>query len=278
MAKRTEKNTDITRIEATSAALGAFVDDDASLSGLAEYTTLPRLKIIQAMSDEALKDMFGEGGVVIRPGDALVAEKAKGFEFVPLAFYAEFAKWSDRRDKESDMIVQRSYDPTSEIAKRAKDKDARFEIYEGHEGKKEADQYKYRYIHHLNFPGFIYGDHPLAGTQVVLTFSKGEYGTGSRLINAMQLRRMDVEGESKRVPLWAQVWEFTSALRVRGENKWHGLDYQPAENPMILTEQIEQFREAHLSLTEMIEQKRLVTDHGEEDAEESAGVTSGDKF
>ncbi|PHR92027.1 MAG: hypothetical protein COA69_09685, partial [Robiginitomaculum sp.] len=210
--------------------------------------------------------------------DALIAEKESPFEFVPLAFYAEFGKWSDRRDKDSDMIVERSYDPLSEVAKKSMDPDQRVEVYAGHEGKPERDQWKYRYVHSLNFPGFIYGDHPLSGTQVTLTFSKGEFGTGQRLINAIQLRRMPVDGVSKKVPLWAQVWEFTSTLRQKEDRKWYGLDFQAGENPMILVDQIEQFRDNHLALLELIKAKSLTTDQSEDDEGSSAATDPNAKF
>ena len=257
--------------------LAQYVEQDSSLQGMDEYVILPRLKILQQMSDPTLKKQFGEGSAIIRPGDALVWKDGdQPFLFVPHFFYVEFAKWADRRDKENPAVIARTFDPTSEIAKCARDPNRRFEIYADQEKKKtDQEKFRYRYVEHLRFPGVIYGDHPLTGTPVVLSFERGEFGTGKNFISGIKLRRQAVEvnGLTKNiaVPLWSQVWAI--AVTLHGTDpQWYGFSFSVPEVTLIQPEEAEEHRSAHLSLKEVYEQNRLRVDGDEEETEDPAAV------
>ena len=261
MADRTE--TAVTKID--PGFLVQHVETDDSLDTMEQYRILPRLKIIQAMSDGGIKDQFGEGAAIIRPGDSIVCADSESFLFNPHFFYVEWSKWSDLRDKENPMVLLRSFDPDSEVAKKASDPDQRFEIYEGDEGKDKPK--KYRYVQHFRFPGVIHGDHILSGTNVVLSFERGEFFQGSNFISAIKLRKFEADGKRLPVPLWAQVWELHVSLRERGGYKWYGFDFQPPEEaaPMISSEEADEARASYESLKEAHAKRVLVTEEPDPD-------------
>lgn len=272
MAKRTDSPKDLKVVDGTTPNfLAQYVEKDTSLDNMDQYVIIPMLKTIQGLSDQSLKDRFGEGAVVVRPGDVLVAEREESFIFQPLFFFTEFCKWADRRDKSQNSIVVRTFDETSEVAKLSRDPEKRQEVYSGHEQKKPDDQWKYRYVEHLNFPGVIRGDHELTGTFTTLSFQRGEFTQGKNFISAVKMRRQELqEGQRVKVPLWAQVWAFKSTLRDRNGNKWFGLDFVAAD-PSVIGESMAQDSKARFDdLKNSHEKKLILVDRGEEDVETSS--------
>ena len=176
LSSRTE--TAIKKVGVNPDYLAQYVEKDNSLDTLREYRVVPRFKIIQATTDTELKKNFGEGSIIIRPGDALICkfeEKPESFDFVPLFFFVEWAMWRDLKGT-GPMILDRSHDPTSELATKSKRADTRKELYPGHEEYQDKDKLYNSYVEHLRFIGVIYGDHPLVGTPVTLSFERGEWG------------------------------------------------------------------------------------------------------
>lgn len=283
-AKRTDPPTELARVAGAGGGLAApdwlkdyeGGDDKAMQDAMREYRILPRLKLIQAMTKQELKTKFGEGSVILSPGEALVMKNGEKVLFVPVFFFAEFMAWSDRNDKGSQMITERSLDKTSEVALKARDRARRFEPYGEIDAKTKTPRFTRRYIEFLNFPGFIYTDpddvgegDPLKGQAVTLSFSKGEFRKGRAYINAVSLRRVG----SRTAPLWSQVWSLTPAFRDEGEKKWWGLDFENPEgvSPYIRQEEIEFFKGAHEELKKLYEQKALgvdASDAGEGDEPE----------
>lgn len=196
-----------------------YEEQDTSLVGLQEYVIVPFVKVIQGMSDQALKDTFGEGTVIIRPGDVEIGRKGKPFLFVPLFFFTSFRQWCDRKD---DMMIKEStYDPNSTIAKFSRDPDKREQIYEGDKDKDKPR--KYRFVEHLCFVGVIY-DGDYEGERCLISFQKGDFRVGRAFASGAQMRKVKIGEEKKQVPLWAQVWEIKVSLRDRNGNKWWGFD------------------------------------------------------
>lgn len=282
MAKRTDKSKDIVKVPGASGSfLTKYVETDQSLAAMQPYVIVPRIKIIQAMTDAELKKKLGpDGTVCVRPGDGLLGPPNGSFLFVPQFFFSEFALWADRKDKESPRIIRRSYDATSDIAKAAANETLRYEVYEGHEKKPEKDRWKRSNVHHFCWVGVIYGDHELKGQQAVLSMERGEWGNGRRFISAISMRRHQPEGMDQKVPvpLWAQVWELKSAFRDKGDKKWWGFDFSgPSEAaPIITDEEGDAFHEEHLRLAQLHEQSRLRVDHAEgDDTDGTEGADAG---
>lgn len=277
MAKRTESKA-VQKVEGVEANwLQGYIDNDDSFEGIEEYIRIPRIKLVQGMSDEELKDNFNEGSAIIRPGDALICVKKESFDFVPLFRFTEFAKHTDLKDKgKRPMVVQSSFDKSGELAARARDSKLRYEIYEEDEGQDKPR--KYRYVEHLRFPGVIVGERDLAGTQVVLSFEKGEFNQGVALLNAMRLRKVVVGDQRVTAPMYTQVWSFTPAFRDRGDKKWWGFDYAPAEPSLIPPTQVDEYRDAHVELKEAFNKKAIIVEGDEPDDEGDDDVSNTSKL
>jgi hypothetical protein len=272
--RNTQADKGITKV--TPPSWLSYADEDTSLATLQPHVIVPRCKVIQAMSEDGLKKQFGEGTCVIRPGDSVLAALGETFFFCPLFFFVEFCKWSDRRDTTNPMIIARTFDPTSDIARRAQSSELRLEIYPEDAKVKAAAQRQFRYVEHLNFVGVVYGEHDLAGTEVTVSFARGEHGQGRNFITAITLRRQEVQtqdGATARipVPLWAQVWGMTPALRDRKDQKWYGLDFHPGVPPTISSERVDAHRTRYLELKDAYDQRRLTVD-GDDRTEETTST------
>ena len=262
---RTEPSTEVTKV--VPDFLMSLPDStETGLEDMQEYRLLSRIKVIQAMSDEGLKDQFGgEGSVVVVPAREALAGKREPFLFVPIFGFTEFCKWSDRKDKGSNAIVDRTFNKDSELAARARDPEKRFEGYGDLKDGKPV--YQFRYVEHLNFAGLVYEqDHPLYGTPVVLSYQRGEFQTGRGFITAMGLRRRN----GRQVPMWAQVWQLHSEFRDQGDRKWWGLDHSNPEQPYILEDEVESFHALYKELKADFEQQRIRVDRTEDDPEDVA--------
>ncbi len=257
--------------------LEAEAAEDTSLDATKEYRILPRIKVIQSTASGDLKKNFDEGDVIFSPSNVLVAKVVKAeqrsetpFMFVPVYFFVEFMKMSDLKDKGSPTVVARTFDPATDIARRARDNEKRYEGYG--EKKKDGFQYTYRYVEALNFPGLIYGpnDHPLKGETCVLQYARGEFSQGKAFISAVNMRKIDPMKPAK-MPLWAQVWQFSSGYRDKGEDKkWWGLDHSVAEDAslrQIKQEEVELFKSTHAELKAAHEANKLRVDQSDRDEE-----------
>lgn len=274
MAKSSRTDTAIEKVNPSF--LAQYEAEDKSLAGTEEYRVIPRIKIIQGMTNKDLRDKFGEGVAIVRPGDLVLCTPQKtgeqaipenSFLFVPLLFFPEFCKWSDPRDKDGPMIRARSFDRASDLRRRADDPEKRFELYPGEDAKKDKPR-RFRFVHHLRFPGVVYGNHPLAGTAIVLSFERGEYNNGVNFISSARMRRqkilVDNEERMVKVPLWAQVWKFTPGWRPRSEGGgWWGFNYLPPDEKVdgfgsLITEsEAGEFNKLHMELSELYDQQRL---------------------
>ncbi len=279
MAKeRGEPNRDIVPVKAPEGVpsyLAEFSgEQDTSLNDMQAYRILPRLKVIQGTAKQELLKQYDPGTIILSPANVKVADVDKKeqcssdpFLFVPLFFFVEFCKWADLKDKSSNSIVDRTFDPGSDIAAKSRDKNQRTEEYG------EKKQFKYRYVEHLNFAGFIYAkndgsEHPLKGEACCLHFERGEFGKGTSFITAASMRRG--------LPLWSQVWELTAGFRPKSDDKkWWGIDFSiPLDEKLrvIKPDEVAFFKATHEELKSLHAKKKLVVDAsgGDDDADEAA--------
>ena len=269
MSSRTEKSKEIVSVggEAPPDWLVAYADEDKSLVEASKYRVLNRLKIIQGSSSSELKKKHGEGAVILSPGNVLVAGVGEKFTFVGLMMFTEWCTWSDINDKASPSILDRSFDPTCDIAKKAAVKETRFEEYEG--SSNAAKPFNMRHVEHINIAGVIYNpEHPLHGQPTTLSYARGEFGTGRTFLSACMMRKV----QGKQVPLYCQVWDFSTSLRDLNDNEWYGYDHSPPESPYIKREEVEVFKAMHEQLADDYAKNRIRVDHS--DAEDEAGEAS----
>ena len=241
---------DIVEIKGSPKWLAEISSEDSSMETLAEHRILPRVKVIQSLSEQSLKDQFGEGAVILSPGNGLACPRGEYFDFVPLYFFNEFIKWADLNDSGSSSIMERTFDSASPTAIKARNPANREEDY--------GQGFTARYQEHLNYCGVIYGDNAMTGTACVLGFTRGEFYKGKEFASALFLRKIN----GKQAPLWSMVWRFMPAFRERGSYKWFGLDFcnPPQDSLFIKEEEAETMRNEHLSLKKDFENRKLAVD------------------
>ena len=292
-AKRTD--TDIDKVPTNPNFLDAYTEEDTSLDALKEHRTVPRFKVIQPTTEEELKNTFGVGSAIVRPGDTLICKHSgnttmqalESFDFVPLFFFVEWNKWRDLKGT-GDMVLDKSFDPSSDVAVRSKNKDTRKEAYPGQEAMADNDANKmyYQYVEHLRFIGTIYGDHPLAGTPVTLSFERGEWGQGKNFISAVSLRRRqttDAEtGEkiAKPIPLWSQVWRMKTVYHNPDAlRKWYGFSFEAATpNSVIKESEAAAMFGLHKEFKELFEASRLSVQDDQQESPDEAAVKECSQF
>lgn len=247
-------------LDAPSWLVDVAKENESSLDAVRAHRQLQRAKIVQGMTRRLeLKQRFGEGAVLVQPGDVLLAKLDEPFLFVPLFHFTEFSKLAHIDDASSGMFQARTFDERSELARRARDGNLRSEPY-GPKDKDGKHLYSYRYVEHLVFPGIIYGAHPLAGTVIAISFERGEFFNGTSFCSAILLRR--VGGVS--APLWSQVWELRSRLhKNRVGQQWYGFDFFTPEQPFILEEESVSFREQHEELKRQFQSKLIEVDRSD---------------
>lgn len=256
MSERTEEPKEVVKVDLPEGFLTTSKDD--SFEGMGQYRILSRLKVIQSTAAVELKQEFGEGSVILSPGNVKLVSIDQQFLFVPCFFFTEYCHWSDLDDKVSQAIFGRSFDITSEIARKAKNEKTREEKYG------QEDCFTSRYVEHLNFAGLIYGDHELAQIPVTLGFCRGEFGTGASFINSIQLRRIN----GQNVKLYGQVWQCGTAFRDKGpKKKWWGIDVKNPEIPYVLPEEFAFFQEQHEELKQQFKDRLLYVDREDEGKE-----------
>jgi len=279
LASRNE--TAINKVAVNPDYLAKYIEQDESLNALKEHRTVPRFKIVQPTSDDDLVTNFGRGTVIVRPGDAMICkhnEEPKSFHFVPLFFFVEWNKWRDLKGT-GPMVLERSHDPSSKIALKSKSADTRKEVYEGQENMLEKDRLYYSYVEHLRFIGVIYGDHPLVGTPVTLSFERGEWGQGKNFISAVSLRRQIINNESEQVPLWAQVWKLSTLFHnPEPSKKWYGFKFSSPEQSIILPDEADTMQKLHLEFKDLYEKSRLMVIDEEITDPDEASVKANQDF
>lgn len=259
---------DIEKVNPNPGFLSKYIKKDDSLNALKEHRTVPRFKIIQPTTDQELAKQFGVGSCIVRPGDTLVSQfegNLKTFQFVPLFFVCEWAKWRDLKGT-GPMILERSADVGSDLARRSKSASLRKELYPGQEHiEDEKAKMYFSYVEHLRFIGVIYGDHPLAGTPVTLSFERGEWRQGKNFISAISMRRVVIDGVSEEVPLWSQVWDLTTVFHnPEASKKWYGFKFSPATPNIITEDEASTFEALHEEFKELAAKQQLtVQDDGD---------------
>ncbi len=235
-------------------------EGDTSHEGMSQYRIVPRLAITQGQSKKGnlkrLREEHGVGAVVLPHTAVLIAGKGETFRVVPLFFYTEFIQWRDRDDKTGNETVEKTFDPTHIIAKKARDKKRRLEEYAGGAPDKP---WKFRFQEHLNFICYLY-DGDYKGEMLVISFARGEFFTGTQFTNAIGMRRAG----GNQAPTWTTVWDFRTSERQGEKGDWYGFDIRSCtECPWIKPDEAEAFEAEHKDLRKDYKEKRLIADHGE---------------
>jgi hypothetical protein len=274
MARRKQDiSTDITKV---NPQLPDFMQGEKVLGteSLTEYVVPPRIKVVQKQASEQLLDVFAPGDVILTPTQSVVVQlerDAKGrpvedqdasFFVVPLFFYPEWATWNPIALKGQEPAIRyRTLDPTDPIVHKSRNKDLR---YDNHPDRADL---KVRHVEHLNFVVMLI-DHPLAGTPVVVSFSRGEHWVGNNFASLIKMRN---------APLFGCVFTLTPKFRPGQLGDWWGLDVANPESrsPWVDDKDIyEKCKALHLEFAEYHKSSRLRTNLDDDGVTEDAMATN----
>lgn len=273
VAKRDE--TAVEQIAAHPSWLVEAARDDTSKEALKEHLILPQLRIVPSQPGERMKqykEQYGEGALVVTPGGTALAPHDTWVKVVPVFMFTEYRKWSDREDTDSGAVLERTFDPTSDVAKRAKQESLRSEPYgDMHRMVKgQVKPFMFQYIEHICFTIMPYDAGPLRGMPMVLEFQRGSHWKGEEFASSALMRHEN--GLS--LPLWTQVWEIQTRTVTKKGYTWWMIEYRNCENGQLRIgdDEADTFRSTHVLNKESYESKNLVVDLSEADDAEARAV------
>ena len=229
------------------------VADDHSLDDVKQYVRPPRLKTIQATSDQALKDTFGVGSTILVPDNILIMEPSRDekgnvttgnttpFLFTPIFFFNEFCLWNPIQMKgKLPAIRDRSFDPNSEVAVRARNfKDRLMPC-------PEETKYNCVFCEHMNFIVHVHGQKE----QCVWSFSRGEFKAGTNFAALLKMRG---------TPMYAGIFAANLAGRHNDKGDWYGLDISnPSEgSPYVGEEVFQLYQKLYKEYSSLYSERKL---------------------
>lgn len=217
---------------------------------LSEYMIPSFLRIVQGLSAREIKEQFDEGDVILQPDKIGIYSKdhPDPVPFTPLLFYTEYCVWNPLKTKgQLPFIRERSTDPNSEIAQKARNPDQR------NEPCPEMPSENLRYVEHLNF--LVQLRVPNAPVlPVIMSFVVGEHMTGRKFANLICSRNQ---------PLYACVFQFTTSLRSNKQgNSWFGFDIvNHPTNPWVTEEEFNLLKLQHIGLIQKLRGGNLKADY-----------------
>lgn len=254
------------RITVKNENLPDYLRSDAiGLEELRQFVRPPRLKIVQKASSSELQAQYDVGSVILTPQMMLVRgvqknEKKRStgigepFTFTPLFFFPEWLVVNPIQLRgQMPFVRERSLDPRSQIAALSRSPDTRTAKCP------EDPQYTIRYIEALTFVVIVHDDGPLEATPVVMSFSKSEHKTGSKLAGLAQMRRIHIYGGN---------YEASTSGRSNDKGEWHGYDIGiPETAPFVTEEQMNAYALMHADLKAAHKESRIVVDYDDEEVE-----------
>ncbi len=235
-----------------------------------EYLRPGRIKVMQSNRTQTYAE-FPEGSVIVTPVNMLLAENEQKFHFVPLLFFPEWCTMNPFAMKDKlPFVREQSFDPRSDIAAKARNKDTRAEPCP------ENPKFMIKHKQFFNFVCYLVCQPELSRIPVVLSFSGGEFGRGQRLSDQIAMK-------ASQCPIWGQVYEarVPKTKRVAEQGEWFGIDVSPPTvegiAPFVMNaDEAKILQEAHRELKRLHAEKLLQVDHEEEELENATVAESGE--
>jgi hypothetical protein len=194
----------------------AKANGDTGMSGAERYASIPRIKLLQAMSDADLKREHGEGAVLLAPDNLLVAEgpnkdrrTGEPFVVIPLAFATTYERRAVHGGDSPLFVLEATRDDRSPLAMECRNPDSR-EVM-GADGKVIEKKYEV-----LNVVCLIDSGQQ-AGQFGVMSFASSGMRDGRKFADRVSRLRAGYKCYLQRV-----------ALRVSDrkdeKNTWYGFD------------------------------------------------------
>lgn len=229
-------------------------------SDINAYVKPSRIKLIQAMTGSPLKPPFSEGDAVVIPQGIKIGDRETEFTFVPIHFFPTWICLNPLQMRGTlPTIREFTFDPESETAKIAKSF-AKVKC-------PENPEHYLKYSETLNFM-VVLPDVPEleAMPPIHIFFSRGEYGTGQRLLGDIQLRK---------APRYACRFRAVTNTHTNKQGQsWVGLEFRNDPQPWVDEENFHRYEEMYKELKKLIDARTMELDMS--DASEPA--TEGSEF
>lgn len=269
MAKSKTESTELAKVPVNAQKPAWMTEVEVEgVENLGQYIIPPRIKFIQNQADEQYSE-FSPGDTVLVPQKVLLTEAGTPFFFTPLFFFTEYIRTNPIEVKgQQPFIIERSLDPNSELAKKARDPERRVEEYP------DNPKWEINNVEVLNFLILVHGRDDLAGLPICLGFSKSEWMQGSRLAGLIKMRR---------APIYGCVFQAVVPTTPRRNPKgsWYGADIgNPSEDsgiaPFIEDEATyESFKAIHHELKEAHSKQGIQVNY--DDGGEEAAVRAAEE-
>lgn len=193
----------------------------AGAETLMQFVRPPRVKVVQKTAHEPISTMFNTGDVILVPNMHRIAEmvytnnkpaeQGPSLSLVPIFFFPEWIGWEPiERKGSSPAVFDRSTDPNSVVALRAKDPSKWAEKV----GEVQGQPIFRRYCEHLNFVVRFLGD-GMPDELCVLSFSRASHKHGSSFARILHQRKADI---------WGCVFDAFSKFEKNSKGDWYALN------------------------------------------------------
>jgi len=277
MAKK-DVSQGITRVTPNLAVPDYMRDEQVTgLESLKEFIVPPFIKMIQKSASDELLQSFSAGDVILSPANALIAELPRNdkgrviegakasFQIVPIFFYPEWITWNPIQLKGTEpSIIYRTVDPNDPIVAKSRSNTLRSEQHP------TQPEYTIRHVEHLNFIVLLQA-HELGAEPAVLSFSRGEWRSGTKFAALIRMRK---------APIYGCVFEATVGLRHNPKGDWYGLDMSnPNEgSPWVAQEDYAKLKELHESFVGFHKEQKLQAQYDVTPEEDDAATEATNDF
>lgn len=243
------------------------------LDALKQYVVPPFIKIVQKQAGDELLQSFGTGDVILSPANAMIAEMPRdnkgrvlddataSFKIVPVLFYPEWLTWNPIELKGTEQSIRyRTLDPNDAVVSKARAPALRSEPHPTN------PEMKIRHVEHLNFLVILY-DHPLGTEPCILSFSRGEWKSGSKFAGLIKMRK---------APIYGCVFEAVLGHRKNDKGDWWGFNMcNPSEgSPWVKKEEYETFKAIHEEFVKLHAESKLRAAYEQPSAVQDEAKTS----
>ena len=278
MGKTKDLSKEITIVEPNFNEIPAFMQDETDLGMelLKEYVRPPFIKIVQKGAAKELIDAFTVGDVISSPSNSIIAEMPcndKGrpldgavatFKVIPILFYPEWVSWTPIKLKGIEPVIRyRTIDPEDPIVAKSRNKNLRSEPHPDHP---DDAAYNIRHCEHLNFL-VVLKDHPLSGTVMVLSFSRGGFGDGCKFSGLLKMRN---------APIYGCVFEAVVTLRPNPAGDWYGIGMRNPEDGKGWVDDADEYaamKALHIEYEKLRQEAKIQAGYDPEEIEKDAAAT-----
>ncbi len=174
---------------------------------------MPNLRLMQQMSPLVVSEVAKSGDFAAVGSKQVIIPRGSKKFIVPMIFWLEWIKWNPKKGvPKEDMIISRSNDPQSDLAKAAE----RYDTYVDSQGKEKAVVTEY-----YNFIcSVVEGDDTASdfSNLYVINFSKTGHRTGKAFLNKLARSKIRCEDGFVKAPIWYNQWELFATQETKEQN------------------------------------------------------------